>query len=252
MLNSTARPSKKPLSANFPAIFPDPREFSCPETGSTELRRQPDLSKSLAVRQFENAMRLVREVGGSPWRDAPSGKAARLSKFLQFLDSRLGEFAQTRGGGHGQGFDNRQGDARVPMRWRRDATGQYVFCLAREGRKPLVGDQHDFRPTRRGGASERNAVLLIAPDIEDERCVPTFDVEQALAPHASVKRPPRRRTPRRRSHRREFAAILYDAIIAAGAPRGLRLAGYRANGTLRLEKGYRAWGTEIGPDHALW
>jgi 4-methylaminobutanoate oxidase (formaldehyde-forming) len=48
----------------------------------------------------------------------------------------------------------------------------------------------------------------------------------------------------------EFAASLYDAILVAGAPRGLRLAGYRAIETLRLEKGYRAWGAEIGPDHS--
>ena len=48
----------------------------------------------------------------------------------------------------------------------------------------------------------------------------------------------------------EFAATLYDAVVAGGAPRGLRLAGYRAIETLRLEKGYRAWGAEIGPDHS--
>ncbi len=48
----------------------------------------------------------------------------------------------------------------------------------------------------------------------------------------------------------EFAATLYEAILAAGAPCGLRLAGYRAIETLRLEKGYRAWGSEIGPDHS--
>ena len=48
----------------------------------------------------------------------------------------------------------------------------------------------------------------------------------------------------------EFAASLYDAILNAGQPHGLRLAGYRAIETLRLEKGYRAWGAEIGPDHS--
>ena len=48
----------------------------------------------------------------------------------------------------------------------------------------------------------------------------------------------------------EFAASVYDAILAAGAPHGLQLAGYRAIETLRLEKGYRAWGAEIGPDHS--
>jgi sarcosine dehydrogenase len=48
----------------------------------------------------------------------------------------------------------------------------------------------------------------------------------------------------------EFAATLYDALMAAGAAHGLRDAGYRAIESLRLEKGYRAWGAEIGPDHS--
>ncbi|MBK8739475.1 MAG: GcvT family protein [Betaproteobacteria bacterium] len=47
----------------------------------------------------------------------------------------------------------------------------------------------------------------------------------------------------------EFAAGLFQAIVAAGQPHGLRLAGYRAIESLRLEKGYRAWGSDIGPDH---
>ncbi|MGA0532839.1 GcvT family protein [Hansschlegelia sp. KR7-227] len=47
----------------------------------------------------------------------------------------------------------------------------------------------------------------------------------------------------------DFAATVYDALTAAGEPHGLTLAGYRAIETLRLEKGYRAWGAEIGPDH---
>ncbi|HEY8138850.1 MAG TPA: glycine cleavage T C-terminal barrel domain-containing protein, partial [Methylocystis sp.] len=34
-----------------------------------------------------------------------------------------------------------------------------------------------------------------------------------------------------------------------GAPFGLANAGYRAIESLRLEKGYRAWGADIGPDH---
>ena len=48
----------------------------------------------------------------------------------------------------------------------------------------------------------------------------------------------------------EFAATVYDALTAAGAGHGLRDAGYRAIESLRLEKGYRAWGAEIGPDHS--
>ncbi|MEM9044211.1 MAG: FAD-dependent oxidoreductase [Pseudomonadota bacterium] len=47
----------------------------------------------------------------------------------------------------------------------------------------------------------------------------------------------------------EYAQTVYDALHEAGAPHGLRNAGYRAIETLRLEKGYRAWGGDIGPDH---
>ena len=47
----------------------------------------------------------------------------------------------------------------------------------------------------------------------------------------------------------EHAPAVYEALHAAGARHGLRNAGYRAIETLRLEKGYRAWGADIGPDH---
>ena len=47
----------------------------------------------------------------------------------------------------------------------------------------------------------------------------------------------------------EFATRLYDALLAAGAGHGLANAGYRAIESCRLEKGYRAWGADIGPDH---
>jgi 4-methylaminobutanoate oxidase (formaldehyde-forming) len=47
----------------------------------------------------------------------------------------------------------------------------------------------------------------------------------------------------------EYALTVYDALHAAGAAHGLRNAGYRAIETLRLEKGYRAWAADIGPDH---
>ena len=46
----------------------------------------------------------------------------------------------------------------------------------------------------------------------------------------------------------EYAIAVFEALHAAGAPHGLTDAGYRAIETLRLEKGYRAWGGEIGPD----
>lgn len=47
----------------------------------------------------------------------------------------------------------------------------------------------------------------------------------------------------------DMAVTVYAALMAAGAGDGLMNAGYRAIETLRLEKGYRAWGAEIGPDH---
>ena len=51
-----------------------------------------------------------------------------------------------------------------------------------------------------------------------------------------------------------IAAIgeVFDALMSAGAPLGLRPTGYRALEALRLEKGYRAWGSDITPnDYAL-
>ncbi len=40
----------------------------------------------------------------------------------------------------------------------------------------------------------------------------------------------------------------FDAIMDAGAPFGIAPAGYRAIESLRLEKGYRAWGADITPN----
>ncbi|MHA1545719.1 MAG: aminomethyltransferase family protein, partial [Alphaproteobacteria bacterium] len=41
---------------------------------------------------------------------------------------------------------------------------------------------------------------------------------------------------------------VYDALVGAGAKFGLVDAGYRAIESLRLEKGYRAWGVDITPN----
>ena len=48
---------------------------------------------------------------------------------------------------------------------------------------------------------------------------------------------------------RAAAVDVYDALMAAGRSCGIVNAGYRAIESLRLEKGYRAWGSDIGPDH---
>ncbi len=42
--------------------------------------------------------------------------------------------------------------------------------------------------------------------------------------------------------------VVFDRLMAAGAAYGIRPAGYRAIESLRLEKGYRAWGSDITPN----
>lgn len=46
----------------------------------------------------------------------------------------------------------------------------------------------------------------------------------------------------------EHAQDVFDTIMAAGPSYGLRLAGYHALNSLRMEKGYRHWGHDISPD----
>ncbi len=44
----------------------------------------------------------------------------------------------------------------------------------------------------------------------------------------------------------DVALHVYDAIVAAGEPFGLRHAGFHAMDSLRIEKAYRSWGHDIG------
>jgi 4-methylaminobutanoate oxidase (formaldehyde-forming) len=46
----------------------------------------------------------------------------------------------------------------------------------------------------------------------------------------------------------EFGLRLWDVIWEAGRPYGLVAGGYRAIDSLRLEKGYRVWGSDVTPD----
>jgi len=46
----------------------------------------------------------------------------------------------------------------------------------------------------------------------------------------------------------EAVGEVFDALMTAGAPHGIRPVGYRALESLRLEKGYRAWGSDITPN----
>src|SRR4030067_64907 len=47
----------------------------------------------------------------------------------------------------------------------------------------------------------------------------------------------------------EYGQRLWDTLWDAGQPDGLAAAGYRAIDSLRLEKGYRYWSADIGPDY---
>ena len=47
----------------------------------------------------------------------------------------------------------------------------------------------------------------------------------------------------------EYGQRLWDTLWEAGQPDGLLAGGYRAIDTLRLEKGYRYWSADIGPDY---
>jgi 4-methylaminobutanoate oxidase (formaldehyde-forming) len=47
--------------------------------------------------------------------------------------------------------------------------------------------------------------------------------------------------------RPDQAGPVWDALMAAGKPHGLRPAGYKALDSLRLEKGYRYWSADITP-----
>ncbi|MEO0390069.1 MAG: FAD-dependent oxidoreductase [Pseudomonadota bacterium] len=49
-------------------------------------------------------------------------------------------------------------------------------------------------------------------------------------------------------HPMEMQNYLWDQLMAAGAPHGLKLVGARAQNWLRQEKSYRAFGTELGRD----
>jgi glycine cleavage system aminomethyltransferase T len=48
----------------------------------------------------------------------------------------------------------------------------------------------------------------------------------------------------------EYGQRLWDTLWEAGKPEGMVPAGYKAIDTLRLEKGYRYWSAEIGPDYS--
>ena len=50
----------------------------------------------------------------------------------------------------------------------------------------------------------------------------------------------------------EYAAHVYETLRGAGEPHGIIDAGYRTLDTMRMEKGYLYWSTDITPDTTPW
>jgi sarcosine dehydrogenase len=50
----------------------------------------------------------------------------------------------------------------------------------------------------------------------------------------------------------EYAPHVYETLVASGKPFGIRDVGYRAIDTMRMEKGYLYWSTDITPDTTPW
>ncbi|HEY4331933.1 MAG TPA: aminomethyltransferase family protein, partial [Ilumatobacteraceae bacterium] len=50
----------------------------------------------------------------------------------------------------------------------------------------------------------------------------------------------------------EYAAHVYEILREAGEPHGIIDAGYRTIDTMRMEKGYLYWSTDITPDTTPW
>ncbi|MEK7292457.1 MAG: aminomethyltransferase family protein, partial [Actinomycetota bacterium] len=50
----------------------------------------------------------------------------------------------------------------------------------------------------------------------------------------------------------EYGAALWQVLLEAGAPHQLMACGYKAIDSLRLEKGYRAWGGEVNSETTPW
>lgn len=50
----------------------------------------------------------------------------------------------------------------------------------------------------------------------------------------------------------DFAATVFDALMDAGWDLGVQSVGFHAIDSLRLERGFRHWGADIGPDDTPW
>jgi glycine cleavage system aminomethyltransferase T len=108
-------------------------------------------------------------------------------------------------------------------------TGAYgCLCLwgpaAREILQPLTDTPLDFR-----FAQARSLVVGAVPALAQRL---TFVGELGWELYAPT----------------EYVLTLWDTLMEAGTPFGMRPAGYRAIESMRLEKGYRVWGAELTTD----
>jgi glycine cleavage system aminomethyltransferase T/glycine/D-amino acid oxidase-like deaminating enzyme len=110
-----------------------------------------------------------------------------------------------------------------------DVTGGYgCLCLwgpaARDILQPLVDEALDFRFMR-----ARHLTVGPVPVLAQRV---TFVGEYGWELYAPT----------------EYTLTLWDLLLSTGGPSGLAPAGYRAIDAMRLEKGYRVWGSDITPE----
>jgi dimethylglycine dehydrogenase len=118
-----------------------------------------------------------------------------------------------------------------------DVTSQYgVFAIAGpKSRDILAGLIRDAEPE--GALSNKRFPWLSAQDIELKMC-PVMAIRVAYTGELGWEL----------HHPMEMQNYLFDQLMEAGEPHGLRLVGARAQNWLRQEKSYRAFGTELGRD----
>jgi dimethylglycine dehydrogenase len=118
-----------------------------------------------------------------------------------------------------------------------DVTSQYgVFAIAGPKSRDVLGALiRDAEPET--ALSNKRFPWLSARDIELKMC-PVMAIRVAYTGELGWEL----------HHPIEMQNYLFDQLMDAGAPHGLKLVGARAQNWLRQEKSYRAFGTELGRD----
>ncbi|MGI8433796.1 MAG: glycine cleavage T C-terminal barrel domain-containing protein, partial [Nocardioidaceae bacterium] len=110
-----------------------------------------------------------------------------------------------------------------------DITGQYVcFALWGPAAREILGSltPADLRDEAFGFMTSR---LVSVGDVPVRALQVTFTGEHGWELYAST----------------EYGARLWEIVVESGEPLGLKVCGYRALDSLRLEKGYRVWSTDL-------